>query len=82
MELKTLYLNLTDYYKSVFSFLSRGKKKLLKSCSSGAVSQLIMLIMRVEKSNIAYKLPRLYSKNPMGELWLIGCGHIWATNYS
>ena len=76
MELKSLYFNLayvsiyilTDYYKSVFSFLYRGKEKLLKSSSYCAVNQ---LIMRVNKSNIAYKLTRLYSKNAKGELWLI-----------
>ena len=31
IELKTLYFNLSDYYRTVFSYLSRGNEKLSKS---------------------------------------------------
>ena len=45
-----LYISsLFDYYKTVFSYLSRGNKKLLKSRT---VSQ---LIMRVHEPKVAYK---------------------------
>ena len=44
----------SDYYKTVFSCLSRGNEKLLKSCTvSRAVSR---VIMRVRKPKVEYKL--------------------------